>query len=406
MLDSTPVESTLPLGHILSPADSNAKPGLLERWGRDYFERIGSSYQAELSKEHLELSTDASQERSRLRRDHWAVWVASIIAFVAGCISAYGSVWVALKTADQGFWWNWFWILLVTAVLSLAEFVVLFYISLWVVARIAVLSGIDAAVPDPVYRHDRISSLLSRAALEIPDPVMHVLGIDPLQKVSKHRLLIIGILYKLKIAASNLLARVLLTRLFGKYVLRVSVAYIAVPVTGFWNAWVTVKVARDARLRLYGQRAVRHLCDKLKLLHGAHPLSADARLGVLQAAGNAVVLTQNYHPNMLLLMLALIDVLGLPEEREVPRLDDWGNFLQTLSVLSDVERKVACNVLVVAAALDGTFSALERRELDDAFGSHHPLYFSRISALRDALQRGQLSIAVLLCNPHFDPSQQ
>lgn len=395
--------SSLPR-HLVTPADAKAKPGLLERFGRDYFERIGRSYQAELNEDLGASKWAMKQEATRLRRDHWAVWVSSVIAFVAGAISAWGSVWVAIETSNQGFWWNWFWILLATAGLSLVEFAVLIYISLWVVARIAVLSGIDAAVADPVYREDRISGLLARAALEIPDPVMHVLGIDPMQNISKRRLLIIGLLYKLKIAASNLIARLLLTRLLGKYVLRVSVAYIAVPVTGFWNVWVNIKVARDARLRLYGQRAVRQMRSQLTKIHRDEPLSANGALGALQAAGNAVVLTQNYHPNMLLLMLALLEVLGMPDEREVPRLDDWGNFLQTLSSLNSRERLIACNVLVVAAALDGTFSALERRELDDAFGAAHQVYFARIKALRGALQSGHLSRALPLCDLHFAPT--
>ncbi len=386
--------------HYVTPAKANVRPGWLERVGRDTFERMAAREQLQLPRQEVLSAADDSR---RSRGAAAATAIAAGVALVAGALSAWGSVWAAIATEAQGFWWNWTWILVSTAVCSALEFAVLFGVSLWLVARLAALSGTDARAGDPVYRTDRVSGLLARAALEIDDPVMHVLGIDPLERVSKQRLLVVALLYKLKIAVSNVLARVLLTRLVGRYVLRVSVAYVAVPITGLWNAWVMTKVARDAQLRLYGHRIVGEVRGQLNAREAQAPLSAAGRLAALKAVGNVVVLTQNYHPNMLLLLLALLEVLGEPPAREVPRLDDWGSFLQDLTSLAGNERQCVLSLLAIAAALDGHFSALERRELDEAFGTASAAYYGRIRALRDALVQGRLAEAQRLAELNWTP---
>lgn len=399
-----PVDAARIPSHYVTPAAPDARPGWMERIGRRYFEQIAAQ-QRDRPELHLGAieTVSAEQERRLAARGRRETWLAMGVALVAGAISAWGSVWVGIATEAQGFWWNYFWIGLVTAVLSAIEFAVLFWLSLWLVARQAVLSGADSQAADPVYRNDRVSGLLARAALEIPDPVMHILGIDPLERVSRQRLWLVGLIYKLKIALSNVVARIVLTRLLGRYVLRVSVAYVAVPITGLWNAWVTYKVARDARLRLNGQAVVAGVKRQLAAREARAPLSPLARLAALQAAGNVVVLTQNYHPNMLLLLLALLDELGAPPPREVPRLDDWGSLLQNLAALPPDERRLVLNLLSVAAALDGTFSDLERRELDEAFGAEARHYYARIVRLRDALSDSRLIAARELADLAHSP---
>ena len=393
-----PVDVSRIPSHYVTPAHAEARPGWLERMGRAAFERMAEQEaRAGGQAPPLEQAT-AATDAQRSRAAAGATALAALVAFGAGALSAWGSVWAGIATEHLGFWWNWTWIILATAICSLVEFAVLFAVSLLLVARLARLSGVDGRAQDPVYRSDRVSGLLARAALEIDDPVMHVLGIDPLERVSRPRLLLVAILYKLKIAVSNVLARVLLTRLVGRYVLRVSVAYVAVPVTGLWNAWVTVKVARDAQLRLNGQAVVAAVRRQLQARQAEAPLSPRARLAALKAAGNVVVLTQNYHPNMLLLMLALLEVLGEPPAREVPRLDSWPSFLEDLAPLEADERRWVLSLLAIAAALDGHFSALEQQALDEAFGPPSVAYYARIRRLRQCLASGQLAAAAPLVN--------
>ena len=44
-----------------------------------------------------------------------------------------------------------------------------------------------------------VKNILARTALELPDPELKILGIDPFKRVSKKNLFILGLIYKAKI---------------------------------------------------------------------------------------------------------------------------------------------------------------------------------------------------------------
>jgi hypothetical protein len=245
----------------------------------------------------------------------------------------------------------------------------------------------------------QIPNLLSRAALEIPDPVRHVMGIDPFQKVSRTKLVIFGILYKIKVLLTNVLAKLILRRILGKSFLRVGIDFVSVPITGLWNAIVIYKVSREARLRLFGNLLARHLIeielteDKLK------KLSSLARLCCLQAVGNSIVLTQNYHPNMIVLILRLLEVI---QYKGSQRLDDWNDFVQNCRDLSAKERYFVMDLLSIAAAFDGNISHLEKTRLGDVFQEHTEIYFRRIFRLKNLMYSGRLNQTKLECKLDFE----
>jgi len=71
-------------------------------------------------------------------------------------------------------------LLLITAMLGL-EMTVLFWLGLRTVHQLACLTGHHNSHDDPFLTDAyTVPNMLARAALEVPDPVIHYLGIDPL----------------------------------------------------------------------------------------------------------------------------------------------------------------------------------------------------------------------------------
>jgi hypothetical protein len=371
------------------------KPGLYERLGLWYFSRLSAR---DMGRDRVNPVAVDDKELAYASRNITALGF--IVAFVIGGISAGGSVYTELMFEHSDIVTRYSWLIGVTVLLTVIEFAVLFWISIRTVFFISRITGHNRLEDDNLLLKAFIPNLLARAALEIPDPVMHILGIDPLARVSKKKLLLIGIMYKLKVTISNVLAKLFLRRVVGKSILRVSVAYVSVLITGLWNALVLFKVARDARLRLFGNLIAKHIVEKIFTPEKLERLSPRARVGCIQAVGNSVVIAQRYHPNMVILLMRLSSYLNITGGDDYGR---WEAFLSTLCAVSNEEKYFLLDLLCIATAFDGKVSRLEKRLLHQAFGEYTDIYFQRIYALKNLMLKGRLHKAIDLCGLDFEP---
>ena len=224
------------------------------------------------------------------------------------------------------------------------------------------------------------------------------------KRVSKKNLLLLGLLYKLKITLTNIIAKFLLLHTVGPVVGTalvaggISINYIAVPVECFWNGMVVLRVIREARLRLFGFALSHHVADRLleeKVLDG---LSEQAKLGCLRAISNAVVLARNYHPNMIVLLLRFQHLLHQNKDHHY---DDWSLFLEALQQGDEKERFFLLNLFTIAAAFDGRISRAEAGKMKDAYGPYYEQYRPRLLQLTEDLRNGKLNAAAVLCKIDF-----
>ena len=196
------------------------------------------------------------------------------------------------------------WVAVVTLISIAIEFYVLFIIALRAVHEVSELINIHSHKKDFLQSGPfNVTNILARTALELPDPELNILGIDPFEQISKRNLFILGLLYKLKIVLTNLISKLILRTGFGETIAGISINYIALPVECFWNGMVIHRVVMEARLRLFGFALSNHIADNLLHDHLLDQLSDDAKIGCLRAIGNAVVMAKNYHPNMIVLTL-------------------------------------------------------------------------------------------------------
>jgi hypothetical protein len=113
-----------------------------------------------------------------------------------------------------------------------------------------------------------------------------------------------------------------------------------------------------------------------------------------------MVLAQNYHPNMLILLLRLTDTFKVEEKCEY---DNWEDFVSLLDEVSQEERYFLLDLLSVSAAFDGHLSQLEKHHLPEAFKELTDVYMERTEKLKNYLLSGQLHAAKDLCTLDFNP---
>jgi hypothetical protein len=364
-----------------APTPKPPKPGLLEQLGVRYWHLM-----AVRRKPHKPMNLTDDQ---MVRRADWIAAVGIFWCFVAGALSAFGSVFADEEIPDSvGEWTKFGWVMGITVVLTAIEFLVLFWLGLRTVFYLSRASGIDLLMNHSTEQiQAQFPNIMARAAMEVPDPVQKYLGIDPLSKVNKTQLLVVGLLYKVKVFLTNFTARTLLKFVVGKSVIRVSVAYIAVPITGMWNAIVMGLIIREARLRIFGALLVDQVVNEFARSGILQTMQPATRECIIRAVANTVVLTQKYHPNMIILIVRVHQLLGEPP---IDNPDDWELLIRMMNDLPPGERLYVMDMLAVAAALDGRVSKLEHTRLTEAFQEHTDKYMLRIRALSKALRRGRI----------------
>ena len=109
-------------------------------------------------------------------------------------------------------------------------------------------------------------------------------------------------------------------------------------------------------------------------------------------------MAQNYHPNMIILLLRFQEILQVTEENKY---DDWGEFLNTLKNVPSKERFFLLDLFTVSAAFDGRLSELETSNLRNVYEKDFDLYYPRLVLLTKYLKNGQLNAALALCKLDF-----
>ncbi len=376
------------------------KPGLLEKIGVRYYQYLASkSGTADLHNISIDdLPPDITLQT--LARS--ITGFAAIIAFSIGALTTFVSIWVEwtyMATMETTEYYLLYGSTLV--IMLVIEMSVLFWLGLKTVYSLACLTGHNQAAKDSCLPgDDAVPNILARAALEVPDPIIHYLGIDPLKHLSKSKLFMVAFLYKAKVVLSGLAVKFLLIRLFGKGEARTAFSWVAIPVTGIWDAFTLYKVAREARLRLFGNKLAEHIVNEMLTDELIAQLSPKAREGSVRAVATMMVLAQNYHPNMLVLLLRLCATFNIDENKEY---DNWEDFLVVLDEVTTKERYFLLDLLSVAAAFDGHLSKMERHHLPEAFKELTKEYMERTEQLKILLLNGQLHAAKKLCVLDFEP---
>ena len=325
--------------------------------------------------------------------------VGILLASLVGALCVYPTVWVDIYLAKAPFFIHYGWVGIVTVVSIAIELYFLFIIALRSVYKVSLLINLNASESDLVHNGlFSIKNILARTALELPDPEMKLMGIDPFKRVSKKNLLLLSIIYKGKIFLTNILSKYFLLYFVGNAIMGISILYFAILVECFWNSVVIIRVVKEARLRLFGFALANQIGSNFINDGMIEKLSPLTKKNCLRAIGNAVVMTQNYHPNMVILFIKFQQMLKITE---VEQYDNWDMFVSALQNASEPERYFLLDLFTVAAAFDGKLSTIENNNWAQAYGIHAALYTTRLHALTKYLQSGKLHAALAECKLNF-----
>jgi len=368
-----------------------AKPSRLERFGLfylDLFKRLDTN--------HSVFDLTDAQITKRTKR---ITWKGIILSSIVGIVCVFPTVWVDVYFENKPWYVHYGWVTVVTILSIVIEFYLLFIIALKAVYQVSKIINIHATEDELVENElFSVKNILARAALELPDPELKILGIDPFKRVNKKNLLVLGLLYKAKILLTNLVSKYVLRLISEKTIFGVSILYEALFVEAFWNGVVIVRVIKEARLRLFGFALANKIALETLNENDLQQLSPLAKVGCLRAIGNAVVMTKNYHPNMIILLFRFQQMLHITKENKY---DDRNLFLETLNTVSEKERNFLLDLFTVSAAFDGKLSDLEEENLKTVYGKDYGIYYPRLVKLTACLKEGKLNEALSLCKLDF-----
>jgi hypothetical protein len=371
---------------------SETKPGLLERFGLYYL-----NFFSKIDSDHNVFDLTDAELTKRVNK---ITFRGILLSCIVGIVCVFPTIWVDVHYTDAPLLVHYGWVGVVTLVSIIIELYLLFLIALQAVYSVSELINLRASESELVKGGlFNVQHILARTALELPDPEIKIMGIDPFKRVSKTNLLLLGLLYKAKIFVTNNILKYTLIWLVGKYILGVSVFYEALLVECFWNSVVIKKVVVDARLRLFGFALANQIGKNIIADNILSKLSPVAKKNCLRAIGNAVVMAQNYHPNMVILFFRFQEILAI---KEIDRYDDWSLFIEALQQVTTDERFFLLDLFTVSAAFDGKLSDLEKENLAAAYGKDYDIYFSRLKRLTQYLKEGKLNAALVECKLDFE----
>jgi hypothetical protein len=104
-------------------------------------------------------------------------------------------------------------------------------------------------------------------------------------------------------------------------------------------------------------------------------LSPQAREGAVRAVATMMVLAQNYHPNMLVLLIRIGATFDMDNRADY---DDWDRFLKILNTVEAHERYFLLDLLCEASAFDGKLSRLKKYHLLEVYQEFTDTYMQRV----------------------------
>jgi hypothetical protein len=340
--------------------DTKTREPFLERFGVAYLERLSRGCPVPECCDEIHILNPVEQallrriERGVILRAATAGACSAALAALADVLVSSGRLFpVAAHAGLSATLPGWLFIGSVTLLAATFEILFIYRDALRSVHALALAAGLRPLETPPV------AAALVRAALEMPNPVQPAWGVDPLREVSRLRVLAVTFLYKAKIGLTNFLIKTAIRRILGRAVVRVWLAFVAVPVSAIWNAIVAYRVIREARIRAMGPSfiasAVARLLDQADL-------SPAGRRVALRAVAGAIVRSHDFHPNLTCLLVAVRTWVA----DEEPELDDSARFVAELAQLPGAEQAVMIELLEIAAVIDGRLTGAERRLVREA----------------------------------------
>jgi len=246
--------------------------------------------------------------------------------------------------------------LIFSVVLVVVEIIYLTRLNIKSVSAIAEACGCPSK-HDPNFE-DNVHALIA-VGLEKKQKELAAIGINPYEGLSKWSVVLYQVALKLKAALSGFLVKLLVTKVLGRYALRMIVDLAGIPVYAFWNAWGTRTIMNEARVRVMAPPLINKFTQNLYDEFKENVQFRSAIYNTLQAISTS---KRSFHYNHFLLATSILNKFGIPVST-APQYEE--NFLENVPKFdADVERAIA-KLLLFGIMIDGRLSMREKRALQN-----------------------------------------
>lgn len=107
--------------------------------------------------------------------------------------------------------------------------------------------------------------ILTDAGLEIPPYYLQKFKVNPYLGMPKLEYYGIYVINKTKGALTNFLAKFIVKRFLGRYVLKITVDMVGVPIYAFWDAWASHLVLKEAEIRIVAPSASKQFINSFPM---------------------------------------------------------------------------------------------------------------------------------------------
>lgn len=239
-------------------------------------------------------------------------------------------------------------------ILVLIEIVLLTFLNIWCAHEIAVATGFLNTQNKP--STDKRNLLLD-IGLEKKNKQVLKYGIDPFQGINKKALLAWNFFFILKATLSNMLFKVLIQRLLGRYAIKAVQDFAGLPIFAAWNAYGTRTILREARVIIMGQNLIEEIAARIR--KDQEPTTSFKTL-LYDTLQYIAISKRDFHRNHFILTKNLFDTYNI-EPKNAHWLEE--GYYQKLRTANKEEKEVCQLLIVTGFLLDGKLSIRERLQI-------------------------------------------
>jgi len=242
-------------------------------------------------------------------------------------------------------------------VLAVVEIYFLVFINIRAVYKMAEVCRFP-----PISDPDRDLHVKSLVNIGVEKNVKNELniGLDPHQGYSKYRLLMLFVWNKIKASVSNMLFKMLVRKILGRYALRVVVDLAGIPVMATWNAYAANGVLKQAKVRILAPNVIQLTAIYLYSKYSTDEKFRNILYDILQFLA---IKKRSFHENHYLLSVNLLKTFQITT-KEKHHLEEE-TFLKTLSELPKEMQEDISKLMVAGMILDGHLSGFEKKSLKE-----------------------------------------
>ena len=197
---------------------------------------------------------------------------------------------------------------------------------------------------------------------EEKDKTLKSFGIDPYQGMKISQVWMINLFIALKATLSNMVVKILVRRVLGRYAVREVLDLLGIPIFAFWNIMATRNILREARVMIMGQNLIDFIVPTFEKIASEIKDVPETKSLIYDTLQFIAVSKRDYHANHAYLTAKILAVFDIPIEQKHHIPNDYA---QRLATANSVLKRFCQLLIIIGLLLDGQISWRERQRIQE-----------------------------------------